>query len=375
MKKVIIIQRISGNYRVPFYNKLNDALAAKNISLDVIYGQPEVNERIDKPVKCIPAHIIKNKYIHFLERSMLLQPVWSHAKQADMIIIQQGNRCLATYFLIPYAKLFSKKIAIWGNCKQELSYYPEKQIKKNLWWKLAAKVDHWFAYNDLTKKIVCSMGYPEDKITSVQNSIDTKAERQIYESISDAELAELRLQHGIGTENPVGIFCSRLYADKRLPFLMEAVSKIRERVKDFHFFVVGDGVEAGIVKDFAKENEDWFHWVGSQYGKNKIKYFKLARFQLLPGTVGLHIIDSFAFETPIITTKSTSHGVEVDYLVNGKNGFMTANNLKDYVTAAVNVATNLELRKRLFAGCRESARKYTIENMVLNFAGGIIKTI
>ena len=131
MKKVIIIQRISGNYRVPFYNRLHDMLKAKNISLKVLYGLPEANEGIDEPVKCNPGHIIENKYIRFLGHSMLLQPVWKYAKQADMIIIQQGDRLLMSYLLMSYARLLGKKIALWGNCKQELSYFPEKQIKKN----------------------------------------------------------------------------------------------------------------------------------------------------------------------------------------------------------------------------------------------------
>ena len=375
MKKVIIIQRISGNYRVPFYNRLHDILKAKNISLKVIYGLPEANEGIDEPVKCNPGHIIENKYIRFLGRSMLLQPVWKYAKHADMIILQQGKKCLATYFLIPYAKLFGKKIAIWGNCKQELSNFPEKQIKKKLWWKLAAKVDHWFAYNDVTKKIVCSTGYPEEKITSVQNSIDTKAERQFYGSISDAELAKLRLQYDVKTESPVGIFCSRLYADKRISFLLEAVARVRERVPNFHFFVIGDGVEAGIVKDFADQNGDWFHWVGSQYGEDKVKYFKLAQFQLLPGAVGLHIVDSFAMETPIVITNNHTHGVEVDYLINGVNGIMTPDSIGDYVNVVVKVATDVEFQEELFAGCREASKLYTIENMAQNLANGIVKCL
>jgi exopolysaccharide biosynthesis WecB/TagA/CpsF family protein len=48
---------------------------------------------------------------------------------------------------------------------------PKQEKWKQIW---LTKVDWWFAYNDLSAGIVRSLGYPEERITSVQNAIDTR---------------------------------------------------------------------------------------------------------------------------------------------------------------------------------------------------------
>ena len=371
MKKVLILHGYTTEYRVPLFMVLNRILKQKGITLEVIIGQASKYEKFASIENLPFFKKVSNRYFYLGKRHLVWEPVLSYLRGCDLIIMRQAAKHLTNWPVFCYAKMTGVKTAYWGNMKAYMGRSNRRCIERLL----LKRVDHWFAYNDLTKRIVCSMGYPEDKVTSVQNAIDTKAEREIYNSIVDTEVSQLRRQYGIASGDPVGIFCSRLYADKKLGFLTEAVARIRERVPGFHFFVIGDGVDAGIVRDFTARSGDWFHWVGSQYGKDKIKYFKLAQFQLIPGAVGLHIVDSFAMETPIVTTNNDTHGVEVNYLINGANGVMAPNSMEEYVGAAVKVATNSEFRERLFAGCREATGKYTIENMALNFADGIYKAL
>jgi glycosyltransferase involved in cell wall biosynthesis len=264
---------------------------------------------------------------------------------------------------------------LWGNCKQELVPYLNGEFKPDLWWKVFSHVDHWFAYNDLAKKIVEATGFSSEKITSINNSIDTKRERDIYDSLSDEETELLKSKFHISSNDIVGIFCSRLYPDKRIDFLLDSVLHVKSAFPNFKFFVVGDGVESYKVRKYSEENNSWFFWMGSQYGQEKIKYFKISDFLLLPGAVGLHIVDSFVLETPIITTKNNTHGVEIDYLVNNKNGIITDNNMQDYINTIIKLCCDNILLERLKEGCRESSHKYTIENMVENFLRGILNCL
>lgn len=371
MKKVLILHGYTTQYRVPFFKKLNEILKQNDVHLEVVIGQPNKHDKFDKIENCPFFKKVHNKYFYLGKRHLVWEPVLGYLKGHDLLIIRQAVKHLSNWPVLLYAKMNGIKIGYWGNMKEYIGNRDKKSIERLF----LKKADHWFAYNDLTKKIVCSLGYPEKNVTSVQNSIDTEDEKQIYNSISETELTELRKTYGIRDRSTVGIFCSRLYADKRLEFLTKALAGIRKRVPDFHFFVIGDGVESQIVKDFAEENDNWFHWVGSQYGRDKVKYFKMAQFQLIPGLVGLHIVDSFAFETPIITTQNKLHSVEIAYLVNGVNGIMTPNSLAEYVDGVIEVATDLKLQKKLINGCREAAKHYTIENMAANFADGIIKTL
>lgn len=371
MKKVLILHGYTTQYRVPFFKKLDEILKQNDVHLDVVIGQPNKYDKFAKIEDCPFFKKVHNTYFYLGKKCLVWEPVLRYLKGRDLIIIRQAVKHLSNWPVLLYAKMHGIKIGYWGNMKA----YIEDRDKKSIERLFLTKADHWFAYNDLTKEIMSSLGYPEDKITSVQNSIDTEAEKQIYNSISKTELAEIRATYGIVDRSSVGIFCGRLYRDKRLSFLIDALGKIRERIPDFHFLVIGDGVDSQIVKDFAVRNDDWFHWVGSQYGRDKVKYFKLAQFQLIPGLVGLNIVDSFAFETPMITTQNKLHSVEISYMANGVNGIMTPNSLDEYVDAVVKVATDSELQERLFAGCREAAKHYTIENMASNFADGIIKAL
>jgi len=370
MKKVLILHGFTTEYRIPFLKELNRILLENNISMKVVVGQPSKYEKYDKIEACDFFIFVRNIYIYFNKSYLIWEPVLSYLKGNDLVIMRQAKRHLVNPFVYFSCILSNKKTALWGNMKSYIFKKAGNQI-----FSLNNKVDHWFAYNDLTKKIVESIGFPSEKITSVHNSIDTKSERAIYNSITDEEIGILRAKYGIETSDIVGLFCSRLYSDKRIDFLLHSITKVKEDIPNFKFFVVGDGLEYNKILEFSKMNQEWFFAVGAQYGRNKIKYFKLSNFQLIPGLVGLHIVDSFAFECPIITTINTFHSVEIDYLKNGENGVMSEDSLEEYVNSIINVCKNKKLYEFLKVGCRESAKLYTIENMAQRFANGIISCL
>ena len=94
----------------------------------------------------------------------------------------------------------------------------------------------------------------------------------------------------------------------------------------------------------------------------------------MPYSVGLGMLDSFAMETPMITTFNQFHGPEIDYLENGINGFITKDNIDDY---SQTVIETLKTKKYvdLIKGCKLSAEIYTIETMVENFKNGVLSCL
>lgn len=357
-------------YRVPFYERLCSTLKKRGIDLVVVYGQHSRVERVEDmpPFSC--GRIIQNHYLHLGRRFLVWQPAMQHLKGADLVIVQQATRNLINYPLMVFRKVFGYKLAYWGHGRnlQASNYNSLGERMKRIY---SVHVDHWFAYNDLSRDIVRNLGYPEDKITSVNNAIDTNESRTQWEDITLTELHELKRKYDIGEQSAIGVFCSRLYKEKRLDFLIQCVEKVKQQVSHFHFFVIGDGVDASIVKVYAEKNGEWFHWVGPMYGRKKVCYFKLAQFQLMPGLVGLHILDSLALLTPLITTRIDLHSPEIIYLENGINGIMTENSEEAYVREIVRFLQDKDYKKKLVEGCRVARKKYTIENMVSRFADGI----
>jgi glycosyltransferase involved in cell wall biosynthesis len=163
-----------------------------------------------------------------------------------------------------------------------------------------------------------------------------------------------------------------MYSDKRLPFLLEACQLIRQRVPDFEMIFMGAGVDVGLVTEAARWHS-WMKFVGPKFDQDKVPYFMLSKLFLMPGVVGLAILDAFALGVPMVTTAVSGHGPEIDYLNDGRNGVMVqqAESPVAYAEAVTELLKNEEERQLLVAGCRAAAEVYTVENMVEKFATGV----
>lgn len=373
-KKIVIQQRISGEFRIPFYEQLYAALQKHDIELVVVYGRHSKLESSDRVASFHCGEIVRNRYFYIGQKYFFWQPILRYLKEAELIILQQGSRNLMIYPIISLRKLFGYKLAFWGHGQNFQTDNPNS-LSERLKRTYSLHADHWFAYTDLSKKIVCELGFPKDRITSVNNAIDTTECIRISDKITEEEIEKMRRQYSVTKETPVGIFCSRLYREKRIDFLLKCVTQVKERVSDFQFFVIGNGPDTSIVDEYARNNRTWFHYIGLKYGRDKVKFFKLAHFQLMPGLVGLHIVDSFAHLTPIITTDIDLHSPEINYLENGINGIMTENTIDAYVGQIVQLIKDKTYQERLIKGCMQARKQYTIENMVVRFVNGIEKAL
>jgi len=138
--------------------------------------------------------------------------------------------------------------------------------------------------------------------------------------------------------------------------------------------VIGAGPEAEKVL-IAKKKRKWIHYLGPRFNEEKVPYFKLSSVFLMPGLVGLAILDTFAMETPLITTQYPYHSPEIEYLLPDQNGVMTENNPDSYSKKVIELLRSPEKLNQLRRGCRSSAPLYTNEKMVTNFTKGIINCI
>jgi glycosyltransferase involved in cell wall biosynthesis len=235
------------------------------------------------------------------------------------------------------------------------------------------QADWWFPYTEGVKRIVIDGGFDEKKISVVGNAIDTRLLRQQYEDITVEEIANEKKKLNINSEN-IGIYCGALYEEKRIEFLLNASERIKEKVNDFHLIIVGAGPDLNIVQEFTKRR-DWIHYMGSKFNEERVIYFKMSKLFLLPGAVGLAVLDAFATQTPMFTTDYPFHGPEVEYIRNNKNGMITEDNLDSYVREVSDTLLNDVRYEKLVQGCIDSSLNYTIEKMIDNFSNGIIRCL
>jgi glycosyltransferase involved in cell wall biosynthesis len=165
-----------------------------------------------------------------------------------------------------------------------------------------------------------------------------------------------------------------LYQEKRIDFLLKAAQKIVAEKPDFHLLVIGEGpLKHKMVKAAARY--PWLRYIGGVVGRDKAIYLSMADVFLNPGMVGLTILDAFAAGEVFVTTNNAKHSPEIDYLVDGENGRMTANNIDAFVAEVVNLLNNPEILARISREAKLASKHYTIENMAENFHNGILQAL
>jgi hypothetical protein len=98
---------------------------------------------------------------------------------------------------------------------------------------------------------------------------------------------------------------------------------------------------------------------------------KLGDVFLLPGAVGLAILDAFVASLPLITTDNPHHGPEIEYLTPGKNGLVAMATAERYAEAVVDILSDSRLLASMRAMAEETGKKYSIAGMVESLCDGI----
>jgi glycosyltransferase involved in cell wall biosynthesis len=372
---VTIVYRVLPLYRIPFYEALRAELDRREITLRLIYGQPEANEAAKQDVGVISwGHQTRNRQIRVGARSVVWQPCSALVRGSDLVIVEQASKLLLNYVLLAGQWMGGPKVAFWGhgrNLQHERASRLGEAVKG-----LVSRLPHWwFAYTEVSAEIVRGLPYPAERITVVQNALDTTALRKRLASVDDDLLVALRSRWGIRSRN-VAIYSGGLYTEKRVGFLLEAAHAVRRRIADFELIVLGAGSDQRLVEQAASECS-WIHYPGACFGSEKAAYFRLARVMLLPGVVGLAVVDSFAMEVPLVTIDIPGHGPEIEYLRHGENGLMLPRDTdpEEYAAAVTDLLSDDARLQRLRAGCRAAANVYTLEAMVDRFAGGVVEAL
>lgn len=369
MVKVCIVQRRLTHYRVPLFVAMREELAQRGIQLELLVGRGTPDEERKRDAAELPwATSIPT---HYLAGGRLCwQPVRHHLTGASLVIVTQENKLIQNHLLMLMPHRF--KLAFWGHGANLQSDNPHGLKERFKRW-TTNRVDWWFAYTQMSADLVMAAGFPGNRITVLNNAVDTAEMQRQRASVTPEETQVLREALGF-CAGPVGVFVGSLYADKRLDFLFAAAEAIRREVTDFHLLVVGEGAERDKVQAWCAANP-WARWVGARFGRDKVAHILVAQVMLNPGALGLGVMDAFVCQAPMITTDCGNHGPEIAYLENGVNGLMTTDDLGAYVKASVRLLRDARALETLRVGCIASAQKYTVENMARRFADGAASAV
>ncbi len=370
--KVVFVEKSVPDYRTRVFVLLHEYLKAEGIDFELVAGQMSGKEQLNE---YFPEGewVTRIKNIYFY-KDIHYACVGKTLKTADMVILHPMNSALILYRILMNRYLFSgPKVGFFGhggnmNIIYDPAHPPLRERMKN---KIAKLPDWWFPYTEMSRQRIrdLKLGYPEERMTVVNNAIDTSLFIEGAAGVSESQRKALRKKLSIPESAPLGLYCGRLLATK-VTFLQEVIQQVKRAVPEFHMIIVGKGNEAPELLALA-EQVDWVHAVGPKYHEARYPYFAISDVFINPGYVGLSILDAFAAGLPFYTTHCNTHSPEVVYLRDGENGYITENNATALADKVIATLKTPALLSRLADSALETAKVINMEAMAKNFVRGI----
>ena len=364
---VCIVQPVMKQYRLPFFTALSEVLAADGITLRVVYGTPWAAEQRRGDHVDLPPPLGQRVASRMLG-GLLWLPVLKPWLTADLVVVEHANKNLLNLPLTALWRLGVKQLAYWGHGRDrqvDPRTAGERFKRRSLHW-----ADWWFAYTDESARYVRAQGFSAERVTVVQNAVDTRELLAQLAAVGEADTVRKRQELGWPDDSRIGVYCGSLYASKRLDLLLEAAEQVHGRQPAFRLLLIGDGPLRAEVEDFAR-GRGWVHVAGARFGREKAQLLSLAEMWLNPGLVGLGILDAFCARLPLLTTDLPLHSPEIEYLEPGRNGLMVPPSGRAFADAIECLLADPDRLRALRAGAQASSHRYSIEAMAHNFAAGV----
>lgn len=372
---VTILFKNCHQYRVPFFQELERNLSHKGIQLRLVVGGglPEDEAKGDT------AHLAWAETRHFRSlnvfgHTLLWQPGLDLARESDLVITEQATKQLFNVVLSLGQRFFKTRHAFWGHGKNFQSSV-EGTAGEGLKKKMTERAHWFFAYNDLAADAAVEFGMDSERVSRVMNSTDTQAMREVRLALPDGTEQRVREELGMGS-GPAALYLGGVYGYKRPEFVIEAARHLRSIIPDFEMLVIGDGSSGHLMAEAAAEHS-WFHHLGACYGDERVALASVASVQLMPGLVGLNIVDAFALGIPTITTGIDYHSPEIEYLNDGVNGVIAPEHSTpgEFAQVAARLLADPERLAGMQFEADRSGRELSIEEMARRFADGVVQAL
>lgn len=364
MRKVSVIQREIPHYRIRFFEELYAQGRLQNLDIQVICAVPPT-QRIssDFTFRVLPA-----RYFGKSKSS----PYWLYGLAeviagSDIVVAPQELQCLTVPCLWVKRKKVCQAWIWWGhgyNFQAAVRPSFVSNIKEAIKEFMTRRADGLITYTERGAEYWRKRGFPENRVKAYCNTIDVEELRKVAEEISEQQRLDIRRRLLLEGKH-VLLFSGRLYADKKLDFLLRAFALLKRTRLDVSLLIVGDGEERDRLQQLAKTLElHDAHFLGEILNaKDAAAYFAIADLMVVPSLVGLVIVHGFAFGIPMITTNAPGHGPEIEYL-SKDNGEATDYSEDAFAKAIGDVLSHSSRYEQMRKAAWAQADKLRIERSV-----------
>ena len=171
--RVVIFYKSIPQYRRRFFELLRERLASDGIGLELIYGRPTMEDAAKGDSVDLPWAVkAGSRSVRLAGRELVWQNGLTRLRRGDLVIVEQASKLLLNDVLFAVHRAGLIRMAFWGHGRStrlrpltDRGERVKRYMSRRVWW--------WWAYNERSAAYVRDLGYPDERITRVQNSIDT----------------------------------------------------------------------------------------------------------------------------------------------------------------------------------------------------------
>jgi glycosyltransferase involved in cell wall biosynthesis len=225
---------------------------------------------------------------------------------------------------------------------------------------MLAACDHYLSYTEASTANILHGGYDKARLTTLNNAVEPLATPG---QLIAAQRTPLQL-----------LFVASLVADKEPLTAVRLVDKLQGLGLGATLRIVGDGPLRNQCEQ-AASSRSWVHYHGAQHGQGLRELALTSDIALIPGRVGLAILEMASAGLPVATLSTALHGTEIVYLKDGINGIFLDSDIDVAARALQALLTCRPALERMRSAALGTAGRYTVRNMAVNFANGVANTL
>ena len=372
VKKLLILQPYIPEYRVAFFRDLRSALQDKGFELVLAAGRARghLEQRGDDRTESTADVLLNSRSVGVGGKSLLVRDVRSVLRQVqpDLVIAEQAIKNTDVYSLLMRQVVKgSPRFGLWG---QGRSFSTPQGIAGSLLKQWVTRRSDWFfAYTQEGADYVVRLGVPPNRVSILNNTIDTEQLRRDLDNVSDAQVDDFRQQHSL-IAGKTALFLGGVDTTKGIEFLLDSAEKVAKQIPGFRLIIAGSGSSSELVQR-RQEAGSPIAFLGRLEGFDKAVGLSAADVMMIPEWVGLVAVDSLVAGCPIITTHHASHSPEFSYLIDQSNSFLFAHQENAYADGLVRVMRDSALLSTVAQQAVRDSWSYSLAGMVENFSQGV----
>ncbi len=283
------------HYRLPVYEKID-----KEMQADFYFGDRLRNETIKKLDYSKLKGFKSELGVHFYGIFEYTTGWFRLAlcRKYDSYLITPNTFAINQWLFLFICFILRKKVYVWMHGIKSKTISRKGLFLSKTYDKLLAGS---FLYGHGARDNMIELGFPQEKLHVIYNSLDYDKSLSIRNTLSGSENPYLKI---FGNNNPVLLFIGRLTKVKKLDYIVQAYRKLQEKGIQTNVIFIGDGPEKEYLLNdcIQTEEKEHFHFTGALYDEQQIaQYLYHASLCVSPGNVGLTAIHALSYGCPVIS--------------------------------------------------------------------------